>query len=165
MSAGRRGLPRRATTRFSSLVTGGADAAPGRRLEVMQLLPMAKEALRPLAGGVVHVCAEGRGCPLLKAVATQAGSGRHVGPSLNFVRLPCNVPPNLLKAAEQVRLMAGVTRHSLMLTALPLSPGYAHRMARPAEARIFLHEVIGTGNSEYPQPDGHHAQGRQNHEP
>jgi hypothetical protein len=165
MSAGRRGLPRRATARFSPLVTGGADAAPGRRLEVVELLPMAEEALRPLAGGVVHVCAEGRGCRLLRAVAAQAGSGRHVGPSLDFVRVPCNVPPNLLKAAEQVRLMAGVTRHSLMLTALPLSPGYPHRMARPAEARIVLHEVIGTGNSECSQPDGRHAQGRQNHEP
>lgn len=126
---------------------------------------MAKGALRPLAGGVVHVCADGRGCPLLKAVATQAGSGRHVGPGLNFVRLPRKESPNLLKAADQVRLMAGMTRHSLVLTTLPLVPGYAHRVARPAEAGIFLHEVIGTGNSECSQPDGRQAQGRQNREP
>jgi len=165
MSAGWREPCRRGTTPSSSSVTGGADAAPEGRLEVMELLPMADGAVDPLASGVVHVSAGGAGCPFLKVVATQADSGGHIGPSLNFVRLPRHVPPNLTQAAKHVRLMARVTRHSLMLTVLPLVPGYAHRVAGPAEAGIFLHELIGTDNAEHSQPDDRHAQGRQNEDP
>ncbi len=164
MSAGLRDLSRRGTMLSSSSVTGAADAAPGSSLEAMELLPMAKEALGPLAGGVVHVCAGALGCPSLEAVATQAHSGGHVGSSLNFVRLPRDVSPHLLKVVEQVVLMAGVTCHPLMLTIVPLIPGCAHRVTRPAEARIFFREVIGIGNTEHSQPDSREAQGRQHYD-
>ncbi len=98
----------------------------------MQLLAVAKGTVGPVTGGVVHVHTGDGGGILLEAMAVQAGGGGHIRAGPHSVRLPGNVPPHLLQAGGHVRLVAGVTGHSLMLTAPPLVQSFAHRMAEPA---------------------------------
>lgn len=99
---------------------------------MMKLLTVADGAVDPFTGGVVHVRADGAARPFLKAMAVQASGSGHLRAGPHSVRLPGNVPPHLLQAGGHVRLMAGVTAHSLMLTAPPLVQGFAHCMAGTA---------------------------------
>lgn len=98
----------------------------------MQLLTVADGAVGPFTGGVVHVHTGDGGGILLEAMAVQASGSGDIRAGPHSVRLPGNVPPHLLQAGDHVRLVTGVTGHSLMLTASPLVQSFAHRMAGPA---------------------------------
>ena len=118
----------------------------------MELLPVAEETVTPPTGVVAQVR------PRQAVVAAQASGRGHPRLGVYVVRPLRDVRPDLPQAAGQVALVAGVTRHSCVLTRLPLVPGFAHGVARAAETGVLFDKAIGANDPEDTQPDNRYAE-------